>query len=481
VEGNKLTATAEGVCVIAAQQKGNGTFDDGIDALRTLTVLPEVPPTVTYDANGGDLGTVPVDANNPYAFNAEITVLGQGTLGLTGEDFLGWTLDSDGEGIVYQPGDKIQLTNQDIVLYAKWSVPPPTHVTYVGTSSESGAVPTDLIDYAIGDTVTVLDGGTLYRYGFEFAGWNTQENGEGTTYQAEDTFSMGTLDVSLYAMWTPLPSYNIIYRGNGSLSGSAPTDTTDYFAEDKITVLGKNSLAWIGYTFIGWNTAEDGSGTAYAVGDEITVVDADFELFAQWTDAPTFTVTYMGNGSDGGNVPVDMNNYLDGDSFTVAAAGSLVRSGYTFIGWNVVAEGTGLSYDALAQAIMNGENVTLHAQWSKDAVTPVTSPSKKLKVLFRPGSSTLSKKAKANIIKFVKAYSLTERANVEISILGFVQPTKATANDKSLSKKRAAAVAKLLKYLGVKAKYTLVAKGKMTYTLAGSRRATIVVNWGLAK
>lgn len=37
-----------------------------------------------------------------------------------------------------------------------------------------------------------------------------------------------------------------------------------------------------GYTFTGWNTATDGSGTAYAAGAEITLREEDVTLYAQW-------------------------------------------------------------------------------------------------------------------------------------------------------------------------------------------------------
>ena len=40
--------------------------------------------------------------------------------------------------------------------------------------------------------------------------------------------------MSLYAVWTALPAYHIVYRANGALSGTAPVDATDDFAADTI-------------------------------------------------------------------------------------------------------------------------------------------------------------------------------------------------------------------------------------------------------
>ena len=45
-----------------------------------------------------------------------------------------------------------------------------------------------------------------------------------------------------------------------------------------------------GYTFMGWNTASDGSGTSYAAGDTYTLPASDSEtLYAQWQPIPTTT------------------------------------------------------------------------------------------------------------------------------------------------------------------------------------------------
>ncbi|HBX24233.1 MAG TPA: hypothetical protein DEF34_11480, partial [Desulfotomaculum sp.] len=58
-------------------------------------------------------------------------------------------------------------------------------------------------------------------------------------------------------------------------------------------------------------------------------------LYAQWTAMPTYTVTYDGNGNTSGSVPVDSNTYITGATVTVLGnTGNLVKTGYTFAGWN---------------------------------------------------------------------------------------------------------------------------------------------------
>ena len=57
---------------------------------------------------------------------------------------------------------------------------------------------------------------------------------------------------------------------------------------------------------------------------------------------PTYAVTYHGNGNTGGAVPLDPARYDEGSAVTVLGnVASLVRSGWTFSGWNSEADGTG--------------------------------------------------------------------------------------------------------------------------------------------
>lgn len=94
----------------------------------------------------------------------------------------------DGSGI--EPG-----------TYATYSV------TYDGNGSTGGTVPADSNDYVLGRTVTVLGNtGNLAKTCYLFSDWNTRADGTGTLYAQDQTFSMGTADVTLYARWTDDPA-----------------------------------------------------------------------------------------------------------------------------------------------------------------------------------------------------------------------------------------------------------------------------------
>ena len=77
-----------------------------------------------------------------------------------------------------------------------------------------------------------------------------------------------------------VPTYTVTYDGNGADSGKT-TDPTAYATGAKATVK-ENNYTRGGYTFTGWNTKADGSGTPYKTGDWITMTGSVI-LYAQWT------------------------------------------------------------------------------------------------------------------------------------------------------------------------------------------------------
>ncbi len=320
--------------------------------------------SVTYEGNGSTGGAVPTDASSPYAPGDTVTVLGNALLVRAGYAFNGWSTTANGVGTRYAAGATFTMPNAEVVLYAQWTLITYS-VTYAGNGNTGGGVPTDTNSpYAPGATVTVLGNPALVRAGYNFSGWNTAPNGIGTTYAQGATFTMPSANVVLHAQWT-LITYPVTYAGNGSTAGAAPTDASSpYVPGASVTVLGNGGLTRTGYTFSGWNTAANGSGTHYVQGATFTMPSANVVLHAQWT-LITYSVTYAGNGSTGGGVPTDTSSpYAPGASVTVLGNSGLVRAGYSFNGWNTAANGTGTAYAQGASFTMPGANVVLHAQWT---------------------------------------------------------------------------------------------------------------------
>ena len=136
---------------------------------------------------------------------------------------------------------------------------------------------------------TALTTNTFTRPCYSFAGWNTDAGGSGTAYADGATYGFGA-DVTLYAQWTST-SHTVTFDSNGG-SGSMSPQTAC-----APTALTSNTFTRTCYSFAGWNTLANGTGTPYA--DSATYdFSADVTLYAQWAiDTYTITVTQSAHGT----------------------------------------------------------------------------------------------------------------------------------------------------------------------------------------
>lgn len=105
----------------------------------------------------------------------------------------------------------------------------------------------------------------------------------------------------------PAPStYSVTYEGNTNTGGSPPEDTTAYSATDTVTVMDQGSLVKDDYTFAGWNTLANGTGTARAVSSTFEMGAANVILYAQWANC--------GNGIVETGEECDDDNSVDTDA-----------------------------------------------------------------------------------------------------------------------------------------------------------------------
>ena len=158
------------------------------------------------------------------------------------------------------------------------------------------------------------------------------------------------------------PSHTVTFLGNTSDGGSTAPQTAN-----AATALTSNGFTKAGYHFTSWNTAADGTGTSYANGASYGF-GSDLTLYAQWTVnvAPSHAVTFNANGGTGSMSPQTANSStaLTSNAFTPP-------SGYSFSGWNTLANGTGISY-ANGASYGFGSDLTLYAQWAVIVVPPTT-------------------------------------------------------------------------------------------------------------
>lgn len=194
-----------------------------------------------------------------------------------------------------------------------------------------------------------------------FAGWYTDD----VTFANQWDFNTNTVtsDVTLYAKWDDPKMYHITYDSNGVTRGVVPADSTNYLTGENATILDPGSLEKTGYTFVEWNTNQDGTGIALKAGDAYTVTE-DTTLYAQWK-VNTYNIHFDANGGTG-----TMNDepYTYGESKPLDKD-TYVRDGYTFIGWSTTATGS-VEYTDEANYTFDGlSDITLYAQWEKN-ITP---------------------------------------------------------------------------------------------------------------
>ncbi len=88
-------------------------------------------------------------------------------------------------------------------------------------------------------------------------------------------------------------TYTVTFNPNGGTGTMQPQT----FTEGEAQALNRNAFTYDGYTFIGWNTVQSGSGISYPDGQTITAT-MDMILYAQWTSNGT-----SGGGQQGGDTP----------------------------------------------------------------------------------------------------------------------------------------------------------------------------------
>lgn len=298
---------------------------------------------VTY-ALGGGSGNVPVDSNR-YARGAQAVVLpATGVTPPEGKVFLYWS--AAGDSTRCYPGGKLTVTGKMTLTAVYGQKTEAVRVTY---HSNFAPDKTDMTAAMPNNSTITLPGytdlGLPENPGYTFAGWNTQANGSGTTYQPDvkvlvDTMAPGN---HLYAIWakgtgTPYEVHHYLER----LEGAYPDVPKE-----------KDNLR-----------GETGAWTAAAAKSYDGFTPIEFEQKRIKADGSTvveifytrnsYLLTYKDSLSAG---VYASQTYKYGAAVTAIAAPT--KTGYTFTGWSPAVPDT-----------MPAEARTVYAQWRK--TTPDT-------------------------------------------------------------------------------------------------------------
>jgi uncharacterized repeat protein (TIGR02543 family) len=236
----------------------------------------------------------------------------------------------------------------------------PTYiVSYSGNSDDATSLPQDYNGY-ISNQKVALSSQIPQRTGYTFTGWNTVANAGGTAYSTGDSLVMNSSNITLYAQWT-LNSYTLSFSPNGGPELRFAPQIREYQSVGILPVIEGDSLR-TGYSFVGWNSAADGSGASYAALSLFRYPAINTTLHAQWK-INSYTVAYDGNGVQIGRVPKTLT-YLYNSPVTVKSQSrTFIRRGYVFQGWNTAKDGSGSEFATDEEFVMGGSNLILYANW----------------------------------------------------------------------------------------------------------------------
>lgn len=283
-------------------------------------------------------------------------IIGQNGWTIDGYTFAGWATSPDGSGARYAPGAR-WTANGTLTLYAQWT-PGQASLTYDGNGATGGK--TDPQTGKTDEKINVRDNG-FTRDGYTFVTWNTQADCKGNAVKPNSEWTLRGSS-TLYACWAG-NAQTLTYHGNGATGGNTAAQSGK--TGDELTT-NANGFTRDGYTFVRWDTAKDGSGTAYGEGkngvSQYVMKPAGNDLYAIWKANPA-TIQYRNDWPNTtGSTPDTTGN--TGDTVTISQ-NSFDRPGYTFTGWSTSKRGDP-SLQPGDKHTLEPRTTTVWAQWKAD-------------------------------------------------------------------------------------------------------------------
>ena len=332
-----LTTQPNGIVTMVAQWSANEAH---------IRYNPNPPAGKTAGGQGtpnwdGHTGDTPAIGGNGWTID--------------GYTFAGWTTSPDGGGTKYAPGAS-WTANGTLTLYAQWT-PGEAGLTYDGNGATGGK--TDPQNGVTDQKVNVRQNG-FTRDGYTFVRWDTQADCRGKAVNPGDKWTLQGSS-TLYACWAGV-AQTLTYHGNGATGGN--TAAQSGHTGDELTT-NANGFTRDGYTFVRWDTAKDGSGTAYGEGkngvSQYVMKPAGNDLYAIWQANPA-NIRYRDDWGATGSTPDTTG--VTGQNVTIAQNG-FTRPGYTFTGW-ARDRRTNPSLQPGGRYTLTPGTTTLWAQWKAD-------------------------------------------------------------------------------------------------------------------
>ena len=211
-------------------------------------------------------------------------------------------------------------------------------------------------------TAQNLNANVYIKPGYRFAGWNTSPDGSGTSFTDGQNVNKLTTEnngiVNLYAQWEG-NEYSVEFNANGG-TGTMADQSFIYGVDQNLSA---NIFTKVNYTFAGWNTESDGTGTSYADGQTVNSLTTEnngkVTLYAQWT-GQEYKVRLNPNG---GSVSPSSITVTYAGTYGTLPVPTRTDLGYTFVGWYTDQTG-GDKIESSTIVTVAANNQTLWAHWT---------------------------------------------------------------------------------------------------------------------
>lgn len=300
---------------------------------------------VTYAGDGA------IISPSSVSYTAGASPLSLPSPSFAGYTFLGWFSTPTGGALIGVGGGAYSPTTS-VTLFAQWA--PATYA--VNLVADGGVLAMMSFTFTTGTSPIILPAPTLT--GSTFTGWFSAPTG-GTLLGVAGIAFAPTAPVTLYAQWLAQPTFTISFVSNGVATGLS---SLQGLVGSAVSIPVTDTLSLPGYTFAGWNTAADGSGVTYVVGQSVAPTSS-LILYAQWRAVPTVVISFNLNGASGSMTPLSGSA---ASTVTLPGASVLSRPGYRFAGWAATASGA-TSRFAGGQSITLSQSEVLYAQWQPTA------------------------------------------------------------------------------------------------------------------
>ncbi|OWA35810.1 hypothetical protein B9G55_07930 [Saccharibacillus sp. O16] len=295
--------------------------------------------TVTFNANAGSDSVSGMPASRNVTDGQFGTMPSAPTR--TGYQFIEWNRAADGTSEAIYPST---LITANTTLYAIWKAS--QNITF----DPNGGTGTAQVIPAVSGKLNFLPQPPS-RDNYSFQGWGTSA-GATTSVELKDVSSYSTL----YAIWSPV--YTVTFDTNGGQWTDGGSTTDILTAYGSVLYL-PDVPERANYTFGGWNTQADGSGSSFTLSSPVT---QQTRIYAVWTPVAGAAYTVEFDARGGSTVTSVTTNKIE----TLPTS---TKPGYTLEGWYSDPELKESSKISFPYAVTS--NLTLYAKWTALELTAV--------------------------------------------------------------------------------------------------------------